>query len=150
MKTQEQRPHIEVAAGIIRRERTLCGDIPGGGTGPGTEVFASQRGYGDFKDGWEFPGGKLEEGETAEQALIREIREELDADIRVDKFLCTVEWDYPLFHLTMHCFFCSLLSGSLHLLEHEAARWVDAAQLKELDWLPADRAVLPYLLEELR
>ena len=105
-------------------------------------VFATQRGYGDYKDWWEFPGGKLEEGETAEEALVREIREELNAKIRVDGFLTTVEYDYPDFHLSMDCFWCSLEEGHLTLLEHEAARWLPAYDLRQVRWLPADILVI--------
>lgn len=101
-------------------------------------VFATQRGYGDFKDGWEFPGGKIEAGESPEQALVREIREELDTEIRVERLLRTVEWDYPTFHLSMDCFICKIESGDLHLREHEAARWLDLEHLNDVDWLPAD------------
>ena len=108
-------------------------------------VFATQRGYGDFKDGWEFPGGKVEKGETPEEALIREIREELDADISVDSFLCTVDYDYPKFHLTMHCYICSIIGGELLLLEHEAARWLDRDSLWTVEWLPADVEVVKTL-----
>ncbi|MBQ9477716.1 MAG: (deoxy)nucleoside triphosphate pyrophosphohydrolase [Bacteroidales bacterium] len=125
-----ERKTVEVAAAIIRR-----GDV----------FFATQRGYGDWKDFWEWPGGKVEAGETPEQALVREIREELDAQIRVDTFLCTVDWDYPAFHLTMHCYLCSLLSEEVHLNEHEAARWLDADSLGELRWLPADEGLLPLI-----
>jgi len=126
---------IEVVAAIIRR---------------GDRIFATQRGYGDWKDWWEFPGGKMEPGETAREALVREIREELDAEIRIDRFLQTVEWDYPAFHLTMHCFWCSLTGESLHLNEHEAARWLGADELSEVRWLPADEGLLPFLADELR
>ena len=108
-------------------------------------MFATQRGYGDFKDWWEFPGGKMEPGETQKAALVREIREELDAEIRVDQFLKTIEWDYPAFHLTMHCYLCSLVSESLHLNEHEAARWIGAEDLDSVRWLPADVQLLPVL-----
>lgn len=108
-------------------------------------VFATQRGYGDFKDGWEFPGGKVEKGETPEEALIREIREELDADISVDSFLCTVDYDYPKFHLTMHCYICSIIGGELLLLEHEAAKWLDRDSLWTVEWLPADVEVVKTL-----
>ena len=106
-------------------------------------VFATQRGYGDFKDGWEFPGGKIEAGESPEQALVREIREELDTEIRVERLLRTVEWDYPTFHLSMDCFICTIESGDLHLREHEAARWLDLEQLNDVDWLPADLQLIP-------
>ena len=125
---------IEVVAAIIRK-----GDL----------IFATQRGYGDFKDWWEFPGGKMEPGETPEEALAREIREELDAEINVDKFLYTVEWDYPKFHLTMHCFMSTLLNEALHLNEHEAARWLNKNELYSVNWLPADAILLPMILEEL-
>lgn len=106
-------------------------------------VFATQRGYGDFKDGWEFPGGKIEVGESPEQALVREIREELDTEIRVERLLRTVEWDYPTFHLSMDCFICKIESGDLHLREHEAARWLDLEHLNDVDWLPADLQLIP-------
>ena len=119
--------HIEVVAAIIRK---------------GDKIFATQRGYGDFKDWWEFPGGKMEAGETPEEALKREIREELSADISVDEFLCTVEYDYPQFHLTMHCYLCSLIGEALHLNEHEAARWLTKEQLDSVKWLPADMKVI--------
>ena len=121
---------IEVVAAIIRR---------------GDSVFATQRGYGEWKDYWEFPGGKVEPGETAEEALKREIREELSTDISVDEFLCTVEWDYPAFHLTMHCYLCSLLTEALHLNEHEAARWLAKDELESVEWLPADWEVVSNL-----
>ena len=126
---------IEVVAAIIRK---------------GNKIFATQRGYGDFKDWWEFPGGKMEEGETPEQALVREIKEELSTEISVDKFLCTIEWDYPKFHLTMHCFMCSLLTEALHLNEHEAARWLSKEDIREVRWLPADEGLLPMIIDELR
>ena len=106
-------------------------------------VFATQRGYGDFKDGWECPGGKIEAGESPEQALVREIREELDTEIRVERLLRTVEWDYPTFHLSMDCFICKIESGDLHLREHEAARWLDLEHLNDVDWLPADLQLIP-------
>lgn len=105
-------------------------------------IFATQRGYGDWKDWWEFPGGKIEPGETHEKALVREISEELSTLIEVDKFLCTVEYDYPTFHLTMHCYFCSLQSEALHLNEHEAARWLTKEELNSVNWLPADVQVV--------
>ena len=105
-------------------------------------IFATQRGYGDFKDWWEFPGGKMEAGETPKEALVREIREELSAEISVDEFLCTIDYDYPNFHLTMHCFLCSLIGEALHLNEHEAARWLTKDELDSVDWLPADVKVV--------
>ena len=112
-------------------------------------IFATQRGYGPYKDGWEFPGGKMEPGETPEEALAREIREELDAEISVDKFLDTVEWDYPGFHLTMHCFMASLLQEALHLNEHEAARWLGKEEIHSVRWLPADEGLLSQIVAEL-
>ena len=108
-------------------------------------IFATQRGYGDFKDWWEFPGGKMESGETPEEALKREIREELSTEISVDELLCTVEYDYPKFHLTMHCFLCSLLTDALHLNEHEAAKWLTHEELDSVKWLPADKVVVEEL-----
>ena len=125
---------IEVVAAIIRK---------------GDKVFATQRGYGDWKDWWEFPGGKMEPGETPEAALVREIREELSAEIHVDAFLHTVDYDYPQFHLTMHCYLCSLASEALHLNEHEAARWLRSDELQSVNWLPADYQLLPLLISEL-
>lgn len=111
----------------------------------GGRILATQRGYGEFKDKWEFPGGKMEAGESREEALRREIREELDAEIAVGKLLCTVEYDYPAFHLTMHCYLCSVVSGTLVLKEHESARWLSADGLESVDWLPADIQVIPII-----
>jgi len=102
------------------------------------KVFATQRGYGEFKDGWEFPGGKIEPGEIPEQALKREIREELDSEIEVKELFETVEYDYPSFHLSMDCFICQVISGDLVLKEHEAAAWLTKETLSSVDWLPAD------------
>ena len=106
------------------------------------QVFATQRGYGQWKGWWEFPGGKMEAGESPEEALVREIREELDEEISVGERLDTVEWDYPEFHLVMHCFVCSLASESLHLNEHEAAAWLTIDTLRSVKWLPADEILL--------
>ena len=106
------------------------------------QVFATQRGYGEFQSWWEFPGGKTESGECPQDALKREIREELDAEISVGELLETVEWDYPNFHLTMHCFICSLTSESMHLNEHEAATWLTKETLHSVKWLPADEGIL--------
>ena len=106
------------------------------------KVFATQRGYGEFKDGWEFPGGKIEPGETPEEALKREIKEELATEIQVEKLLTTVEYDYPTFHLSMQCFLCKVEQGNLTLLEHEAAKWLSYDELDDVDWLPADRVVV--------
>ena len=127
--------HIEVVAAIIRR---------------GNEIFATQRGYGEFKDWWEFPGGKIEPGESLQQALVREILEELDATIEVGELLQTVEWDYPTFHLTMHCFWCELTCEALHLNEHEAASWLDREHLRSVKWLPADYGILDEIDRVLR
>ena len=102
------------------------------------EIFATQRGYGDYKDGWEFPGGKLEPGETPQQCIEREIREELATEVKAEKILGVVDYDYPTFHLTMHCILCTIVSGELKLLEHEAARWLTKETLRSVDWLPAD------------
>ena len=113
------------------------------------EVFATQRGYGEFKGWWEFPGGKIESGECPEDALVREIREELDAEIAVGDLLETVEWDYPNFHLTMHCFVCSLISEHMHLNEHAAASWLGRESLHSVKWLPADEGLLVRLVEML-
>ncbi len=111
----------------------------------GKRILAVQRGYGDFKGRWEFPGGKMEPGESMEEALVREIREELESEISVDRFLCTVDYDYPEFHLTMHCFMCSVVGGDITLTEHEAARWLTKDELYDIDWLPADIDVVKAL-----
>ena len=121
---------IEVVAGIIK---------------DGSKIFATQRGYGEFKDGWEFPGGKMEPGETPQEALARELKEELAIDVSVGDFLCTVDYDYPTFHLTMHCFYCSVIGGELTLLEHEAAKWLKMSELHSVNWLPADVEVVAAL-----
>lgn len=118
---------IEVVAAVIRDN---------------DKIFTTQRGYGEFKDGWEFPGGKMEAGETPRQALVREISEELDTDIEVGELIDTVEYDYPQFHLTMHCFFCTVKSGNLVLKEHEAAKWLRKDQLDSVSWLPADLSLI--------
>lgn len=123
---------IEVVAAIIH-------DI-------NNRIFATQRGSGDWKDWWEFPGGKIESGETHEAALKREIREELDTEIHVGKHVATVEWDYPKFHLTMHCYWCEVVRGELSLLEHESARWLSVEQLDSVKWLPADKEVIDKIL----
>ncbi len=130
----EQRKSIEVVAAIIEHEG---------------KIFATQRGYGEWKDWWEFPGGKMEPGESREEALVREIREELATEISVGKLLTTVEYDYPKFHLTMHCFLCTIVSGNLSLLEHEDARWLAPDELRSVKWLPADEDVVGMLLCEI-
>lgn len=119
---------IEVVAAIIHDERE--------------RVFATQRGYGEWKDYWEFPGGKIEAGETAEEALRREIWEELETRIAVENLVETVEWDYPQFHLTMHCYLCHVESGHLELKEHEAAKWLSKDEIESVNWLPADWALV--------
>ena len=118
---------IEVVAAIIKQDG---------------KILATQRGYGDMKGGWEFPGGKIESGETPDEALVREIHEELDAGIRIDSFITTVEYDYDTFHLTMHCYLCTVIEGELQLLEHSAAQWVDGSTIDSLDWLSADTGVV--------
>ena len=124
---------IEVVAAIIHDEEG--------------RIFATQRGYGPMKDGWEFPGGKMESGETPEEALKREIWEELDTRIEVEQLFETIDYDYPDFHLTMHCYFCKVESGKLTLKEHEAARWLTKEQLSRINWLPADRSIIRRLTE---
>ena len=126
---------IEVVAAVLRE---------------GNRIFATERGYGAWKDWWEFPGGKMEPGETPEEALTREIREELDARIRIGRLIDTVEWDYPDFHLTMHCYLCTLAAPALHLKEHEAARWLTRESLRSVSWLPADWQILPEIEKRLR
>ena len=121
---------IHVAAAVIR---------------DGDRIFATQRGYGPYKDGWEFPGGKIEAGETPEQALAREIREELDTEIAVGSRLIQVEYDYPEFHLSMGCYWCTVISGRLTLKEHEAAKWLRPEELDTVRWLPADREIIRLL-----
>ena len=106
------------------------------------KVFATQRGYGEFKDGWEFPGGKIEPGETPEEAIVREIKEELDTEVEVIELLDTVEYDYPNFHLSMGCFICKIKSGDFVLKEHEAAKWLTKDTLGSLEWLPADMGLV--------
>lgn len=122
--------HIEVVAAIIRKE---------------DKIFATQRGYGEWKDWWEFPGGKMEQGETPEEALKREICEELSAEINVDELFSTVDYDYPKFHLTMHCYLCTLQTNAMHLNEHESARWLAKDELDSVKWLPADKSIIEKL-----
>lgn len=112
-------------------------------------IFATQRGYGDLKGGWEFPGGKIEEGETPKEALKREIMEELDTEIKVGKLIDTIEYDYPTFHLSMDCFWCEIVKGELVLKEHEAARWLMREQLGEVEWLPADVTLIEKVGDEM-
>lgn len=109
-------------------------------------IFATQRGYGDFKGGWEFPGGKMEQGETPQEALKREIFEELDTEIEVGEWIDTIDYDYPSFHLSMDCFWCEIIKGELVLKEHQAARWLRKDELREVEWLPADVILIHQLL----
>ena len=118
---------LEVVAAIIKENK---------------KYFATQRGYGEFKGWWEFPGGKIENGESKEEALKREIREELATEIEIDRFITTVQFDYPEFHLIMHCFICHITAGQPQLLEAKAAKWLDKNDLESVEWLPADRAIL--------
>lgn len=119
--------HIRVSAAVIHRDG---------------KIFATQRGYGEYKGKWEFPGGKREEGESGEEALYREIREELDSKVEIEKLICTTDFDYPTFHLTMDVYLASLVEGKLTLLEHEDAKWVSLDSIDNLDWLPADWSVI--------
>ena len=128
---ENSRKRIEVVAAIIM---------------DAGKVFATQRGYGEFKDGWEFPGGKMEKGESPQQALLREIKEELDTEINIGELFDTIEYDYPDFHLTMHCYLCTVKAGELVLKEHEAAKWLNRELLDSVEWLPADKS----LIEKLR
>ena len=122
--------HIEVVAAIIQRDGAY---------------FATQRGYGEFEGMWEFPGGKIEPGESPEDALKREILEELGVDITIDNFLCTTDYDYPSFHLTMHCYLCRIKSGVIELREHKSAQWLTAETLDRVEWLPADKKIVDKL-----
>lgn len=124
---------VEVVAAVIKHE---------------DKIFATQRGYGDLAGGWEFPGGKVEAGEMPQEALVREIHEELEATISVREFICQVEYDYPAFHLSMKCYLCSVVEGHLTLLEHSDARWLEADALDSVDWLPADVAVVDAIKEQ--
>ncbi len=126
-REEMEKKNIRVVAAVIREDG---------------RVFATQRGYGNYKDWWEFPGGKIEPGETPEAAVVREIQEELGTKVAVDRFLTTVEYDYPEFHLSMDCFFCHIEEGELTLLEHEAAKWLPLGNLRQVNWLPADILVI--------
>lgn len=125
---------VRVVAAVIRKD---------------DKIFATQRGYGEFKDGWEFPGGKIEDEETPGQALVREIKEELDTDISVGELIDTIEFDYPNFHLSMDCFWCEIVQGGLELKEHEAAKWLTKDELYGVDWLPADVGLIGKIKEML-
>lgn len=124
--------NIEVVAAIIQKDN---------------KILATKRGYGEYQNMWEFPGGKIEAGETKESALIREIKEELDTEITIDQFVITVEYTYPNFHLVMHCYFCTLVNGEFNLLEHNEARWLDIDDIWSVDWLQADIEVINKILE---
>ena len=132
-ESEDIKKYVRVAAAIIVREEKKDGR---------NTVFATQRGYGEYKDGWEFPGGKVEENETSKQALVREIREELDTEIEAGDLIDTIEYDYPKFHLSMDCYRCKLVKGNLTLKEHEAARWLDKDSLDSVNWLPADMGLI--------
>ena len=123
---------IEVVAAIIKKDK---------------KIFVAERGYGDWKGYYEMPGGKIEKGETKEAALIREVKEELDTDIKVETYIDSINYDYPNFHLTMHCFLCSIVKGKLTLLEHENAKWLSANEMENVKWLPADIQILEKLKE---
>lgn len=130
---------VRVVAAVIRRYNETGEPI----------IFATQKGYGDFKGGWEFPGGKIEPGESPEQALVREIREELETEIIVGELIDTVEYDYPNFHLSMDCFWCEVKSGDLKLLEASAAKWLTKEELGSVEWLPADVSLIEKIKEQL-
>ena len=134
MKRKNDMKTIKVVAAVIR---------------DGDKIFATQRGYGDLKGGWEFPGGKIEEGETPQDALKREIREELDTEISVGKLIDTIEYDYPTFHLSMDCFWCEVISGELVLKEAEAAKWLTKDTLDTVQWLPADITLIDKIIRKL-
>ena len=123
---------VRVVAAVIKAENEKGQPI----------IFATQRGYGDLKGGWEFPGGKIEEGETPQEALKREIMEELDTEISVGDLIDTIEYDYPTFHLSMDCFWCQIVKGDLVLKEHEAAKWLSKDELDSVEWLPADMTLI--------
>lgn len=136
----EIRKYVRVVAAIIVDKRQEDGR---------SLIFTTQRGYGEYKDGWEFPGGKIEQGETPQQALKREIMEELDTEIVVGDLIDTIEYDYPKFHLSMDCFWCKLVKGNLTLKEHEAARWLDKDSMDSVNWLPADITIIEKIKEGL-
>lgn len=125
---------VKVAAAVIRKDN---------------RIFATERGYGEFKDMWEFPGGKIESGESGREALVREIREELDTTVDVGEYIDTIEYDYPSFHLSMECYWCTVREGRLTLLEHENARWLDRDSLLTVEWLPADLVIIDKVKEGL-
>ena len=129
-----RRKEIKVVAAVIRDEN---------------RIFATQRGNGDFKGGWEFPGGKVESGESSQEALVREIKEELEIDIKVGELIETIEYDYPLFHLSMDCFWVEIISGDLVLVEHQAARWLTKENVESVQWLPADNLLLEKIIKNL-
>lgn len=129
-KRMENRKTIKVVAAVIR---------------DGDRIFVTQRGYGEFKGGWEFPGGKIEEGETPQEALVREIKEELEIEIQVGELIDTIEYDYPAFHLSMDCFFAEIISGDVILKEHEAAKWLAKDELDSVEWLPADISIIDHI-----
>lgn len=130
---------VRVVAAVIKAQNDKGEEI----------IFSTERGYGDFKGGWEFPGGKIEEGETPQQALKREIMEELDTEISVGELIDTIEYDYPTFHLSMDCFWCTVVKGNLVLKEHEAAKWLKLSELNEVNWLPADETLISKINESI-